>query len=482
MLVFGKTSLYSRFLILLLAGLLSAFVVSNFLWIYVLEAKKADEGRGMATDMAASVGRAVEFIRAYPKEYRHIILNQMRDIGGSRFLVSINDEFIQVEPIESTVISEQFLADFNQSISDTLGQRLKDMQVNFADPTELSVYKNDIKLIDLPPRWAQNSLIREPNVAPVLVAQMPLGGGEWLYLAGLLPDPYYLSDSSRLSNQQILFLLITLLILVVLSWLLVRWLTQPLTNLSKAARHLGTDIDYDLKPLMLTGSKEVRQTAAAFNFMQERILRFIENRERMFSAISHDLKTPITRLRLRTELMDESEAQHKMIKDLDELEAMVKGALDLGKSTDLHETTHPININQLVRTFKDEFKLMGSDLEIRGIAKRPYYGKPLALKRCLSNLINNGIFYGAKVRIDIVDSRHELKIYIVDNGPGIPENELEKVFEPYVRLEGSRNRNTGGAGLGLSIARNIAHAHGGQLRLRNRIGSGLEAAVILPRI
>jgi signal transduction histidine kinase len=480
--IIGTTSLYARFLFLLLAGLLSAFVVSNFLWIYVLEAKKADEGRGMAIDMAASVGRAVEFIRAYPKEYRHIILNQMRDIGGSRFLVSINDEFIQVEPIEATAISDNFLNDFNQSITATLGQRLKDMQVTFADPTQLRVYKNDIKLIDLPPRWAQNSLIREPNVAPVLVAQMPLGGGEWLYLAGLLPDPYYLSDTRGLSNQQILFLVITLLVLVVLSWLLVRWLTLPLTNLSKAARHLGTDIDYDLKPLMLTGSKEVRQTAAAFNFMQERILRFIENRERMFSAISHDLKTPITRLRLRAELMEESETQHKMIRDLDELEIMVKGALDLGKSTDLHEATHPININQLVRTFKDEFKLMGADLEIRGIVKRPYYGKPLALKRCLSNLINNGIFYGANVSIDLVDSRHELKIYIIDNGPGIPDDELEKVFEPYVRLEGSRNRNTGGAGLGLSIARNIVHGHGGQLRLRNRIGYGLEAAVILPRI
>ncbi|MFQ3232185.1 MAG: hypothetical protein ACI9DO_003581, partial [Reinekea sp.] len=107
--IIGTTSLYARFLFLLLTGLLSAFLVSNYLWIYVLEAKKADEGRGMAVDMAASVGRAVEFIRAYPKEYRHIILNQMRDIGGSRFLVSINDEFIQVEPIEATTISDNFL-------------------------------------------------------------------------------------------------------------------------------------------------------------------------------------------------------------------------------------------------------------------------------------------------------------------------------------------------------------------------------------
>ncbi|MBU2863468.1 HAMP domain-containing protein [Reinekea forsetii] len=482
MLKFGSSSLYSRFLVLLLAGLMTAFFASNYLWIHVLELKKADEGRDMAVDMAASVGRTVEFIRAYPKEYRHIILNQMRDIGGSRFLVSINEEFINVKPIAETSISTQFLTDFNDSITSTLGQRLREMQVTFADPTTLSVYKNDIKLIDLPPRWAQNSLIREPDVAPVLVAQMPLGGGEWLYLAGLLPDPYYLSDVRGLSNEQLSFLVITLLVLVVISWLLVKWLTAPLTNLSKAARHLGTDIEYDLKPLMLKGSKEVRQTASAFNFMQERIIRFIENRERMFSAISHDLKTPITRLRLRAELMEESDIQEKMIRDLDELEALVKGALDLGKSTDLHEATHPIDVNQLLNTLKEECKLMGSEIEVKGLAKRTFFGKPLALKRCLSNLIHNGIFYGSKVRVDVVDSRHELKIYIVDNGPGIPEDHLEKVFEPYVRLEASRNRNTGGAGLGLSIARNIAHGLGGQLRLRNRIGFGLEAAVILPRI
>jgi signal transduction histidine kinase len=141
-----------------------------------------------------------------------------------------------------------------------------------------------------------------------------------------------------------------------------------------------------------------------------------------------------------------------------------------------------ININQLMRTFKDEYKLMGAEIEIRGIAKRPYFGKPLALKRCVSNLINNAVFYGKTLRLDVVDSRSEIKIYIVDQGPGIPEEQLDRVFEPYVRLEGSRNRNTGGAGLGLSIARNIAHAHGGRLTLRNRIGAGLEAAVILPRI
>jgi signal transduction histidine kinase len=285
-----------------------------------------------------------------------------------------------------------------------------------------------------------------------------------------------------LGADQLLFLSIMLVVLLAISWVLVRWLTRPLVKLSRAARRLGTDIEYDIRSLQVEGTREVRETAMAFNFMQERVVRFIEDRERMFSAISHDLKTPITRLRLRSELMDDSDTKRKMIGDLEELESMARGALDLGKSTDIHESMRAININQLMRTFKDEYKLMGAEIEIRGIAKRPYFCKPLALKRCVSNLINNAVFYGKTLRLDVVDSRAEIKIYIVDQGPGIPEEQLDRVFEPYVRLEGSRNRNTGGAGLGLSIARNIAHAHGGRLTLRNRIGAGLEAAVILPRI
>ena len=476
------SSLYARFLVLMVGGLISSFLLSNYLWYTVLESKRLAQGREMARDMAFSVGSTMEFIRAYPTEYRHIILNQFRDMGGSRYLVSINKEFINIDPFIDSDLKREFIDNFLAAIEEKLGQRLEGLSVEFADPTELRVYKNDIRLVDLPPRWAQNTLIREPESAPVLVAQVLVGEGEWLYLAGLLPDPYYLNESRYLGADQLLFLSIMLVVLLAISWVLVRWLTRPLVKLSRAARRLGTDIEYDIRSLQVEGTREVRETAMAFNFMQERVVRFIEDRERMFSAISHDLKTPITRLRLRSELMDDSDTKRKMIGDLEELESMARGALDLGKSTDIHEGMHAININQLMRTFKDEYKLMGAEIEIRGIAKRPYFGKPLALKRCISNLINNAVFYGKSLRLDVVDSRAEMKIYIVDQGPGIPEEQLDKVFEPYVRLEGSRNRNTGGAGLGLSIARNIAHAHGGRLTLRNRIGSGLEAAVILPRI
>jgi len=477
---FRFSSLYSRLLVLMVLGLISAFTISNYVWLYFLELQRQEQGESMARDLAFSMGSTMEFIRAYPRDYRHIIINQLRDMGGSRFLVSINDEFIGVDPIRNTSAKQRFLTDFNQAIEEKLGQRLADLHVEFADPRFLNVYKNDIRLVDLPPRWAQNTLILEPDPPPVIVAQVPVGETEWLYLAGLLPDPYFLSETEYLDKGQLLFLATLMIILVAILWVVVRWLTRPLSNLASAARQLGTDIH--LAPLEETGTREVKETARAFNLMQERVLRFVDDRERMFSAISHDLKTPITRLRLRAEMMeDESSVKTKMIKDLEELEGMVKGALDLGRSTDVHEATHPIDINQMVQTLKDDLDLIGYDLQIQGKAQRPFFGKPLALKRCLSNLVHNAAFYGTHVRLDVVDSRQELKIYVVDNGPGIPENQLSKVFEPYVRLEISRNRNTGGAGLGLSIARNIAHAHGGQLKLRNRIGGGLEAAVLLPR-
>ena len=477
----GPSSLFRRFLLIMVAALLGAFVISNYLWINVLESRRAERGQEMAEDMANSIFSTVQFIRAFPADFRHIILEQLRDMGGSRYLVSINSKFIQVQPIPDSALKRTFLSDFQQELEQRYGSQLTGLRADFADPRQLRVY-NGILLTELPERWAQGSLISGPNPAPVLVAQLPIGNGEWLYLAGLLREPYYLSEANYLDADQLIFLVIMLSLMLVAGWLMIRWLTRPLMKLADAARHLGTDLEHDLKPLQVEGTREIRETATAFNFMQERVLRFIEDRARMFSAISHDLKTPITRLRLRAELMEESETKRKMVQDLEELEAMVRGALDLGKSTDIHETARAININQLLRVFKDEFKLMGNDIALHGISKRPYYGKPLALKRVLSNLINNAVFYGEDVMVEVVDSRAELKIYITDRGPGITEDQLEEVFAPYVRLESSRNRNTGGAGLGLSIARNIVHAHGGQLKLRNRIGKGLEAAVVLPRI
>jgi signal transduction histidine kinase len=197
--------------------------------------------------------------------------------------------------------------------------------------------------------------------------------------------------------------------------------------------------------------------------------------------MSHDLKTPLTRLRLQVETQLEDPAiQARFGKELDEMESMVRGALALFRGLDDDETLAPVDINALVATIRTEFTEMGADVSATGLAQQPLPGKQQALKRCLTNLVANAVKFGTRARI-IVEDDAALIIRVQDDGPGIPPEELERVFEPFYRVESSRNRETGGTGLGLSIARDVAQAHGGSLVARNLPGGGLEALLVLPR-
>ena len=193
------------------------------------------------------------------------------------------------------------------------------------------------------------------------------------------------------------------------------------------------------------------------------------------------MKTPITRLRLRAELLDDTELRAKFVKDLQEMEAMVSAALDFMRGVDQHEPPQPVDIMALLESLQADAREVGGDVRIEGAAQSAYRGHAQTLKRCLSNLIDNAVKYGQRATIVVADSAGELAISVRDDGPGIPEPELERVFEPFYRLEASRNRATGGSGLGLTIARNVAQAHGGSLVLNNRPGGGLEAVLTLPR-
>lgn len=278
-------------------------------------------------------------------------------------------------------------------------------------------------------------------------------------------------------------LLLTLLVLLVgvllIALLAVRWLTRPLRVLADAADGLGRDIRRP--PLPLEGPREVMHAARAFNTMQERIARFIEDRGRILAAVSHDLKTPITRLRLRSELLDDEAVRHKFTQDLDDMEHMVTATLDFMRGAELREESQPVDITALLESIQEDVREAGGEVTVDGAAARPYPGKPLALKRCFSNLVENAVRYGGRARILIADGEGELRVAVQDDGPGITESELERIFEPFQRLEGSRNQHTGGTGLGLGIARNIARAHGGDVTLHNREQGGLEARVVLPR-
>jgi signal transduction histidine kinase len=210
-------------------------------------------------------------------------------------------------------------------------------------------------------------------------------------------------------------------------------------------------------------------------------VRLIDDRTRILAAMSHDLRTPITRMRLRAELMDDAESREKFEKDLAEMESMVTQALDFMRGVGAREPVQPIDVMALIHSLQAENREMGRMITVEGQVREPYLAAPSLLKRCIRNLVDNAVFYGGGADVVLEDARAQLAVHVRDRGPGIPDDQLENVFEPFVRLESSRSKETGGTGLGLGIARNIARLHGGDIRLRNMEGGGLEATLTLPR-
>jgi signal transduction histidine kinase len=287
------------------------------------------------------------------------------------------------------------------------------------------------------------------------------------------------SPGTPLPPSLMLNLILLVALLVIALYVVARGITLPLSRLALAADNLGRSI---LQPkLAEEGAKELRHAARAFNTMQDRLHRYLDSRTRVLAAMSHDLKTPLTRLRLQVETqIDDPALQARFGKELDEMENMVHGALALFRNLNDDEPLEPVDVNLLLETVRGEFAEMGKDVTLEGRALGPLSGKPQALKRCITNLVANAVKFGSRARMAVRDGL-QLEISICDDGSGIPAEELEKVFEPFYRVESSRNRDTGGSGLGLSIARDVAQAHGGSVVLRNRPEGGLEARLTLPR-
>lgn len=278
------------------------------------------------------------------------------------------------------------------------------------------------------------------------------------------------------------FIVMMLLGAVVIT-LAVKQLLIPVKTLAQAAEAFGRDVA-NAKPLPETGPSEIVTAARAFNTMAARIRRFVEDRTFLLTAIGHDLRTPITRLKLRAEYMEDDEQRAKMLADLDEMEAMVAATLAFGKDITTTEPITKLDLASLLRTVVDETADLNPDhaaeLDYQGLQHFAINARPLALKRAFTNLIVNAVKYGDAARVRLSASpKGGIVVEIEDNGPGIPEYEAERVFEPFRRLETSRNRETGGSGLGLSIARNIIRAHGGDITLAN-LATGLRVTVTLP--
>ena len=279
-----------------------------------------------------------------------------------------------------------------------------------------------------------------------------------------------------------LYLLLFLCSIAVLAYLVSRMTMRPLKQLAQAATDLGQDIN---RPALAEqGSTEIRQATKAFNTMQSQIRQHIQQRTHMLAAITHDLQTPLTRLRLRLEKVGDAELRDKLVGDLSDMQMMVKEGLELARSMDNNEPLRPLDLDSLLESVCIDATDAGQDVSISGKAASTVMARPQALRRCLNNLIDNAVKYGHYAKISVTSNADSgekaLAIRIRDGGPGIPQDQLHKVLEPFYRIEGSRSRDTGGTGLGLTIAHNIAQQHGGTLQLSNLPEGGLEVCLSLP--
>jgi signal transduction histidine kinase len=362
------------------------------------------------------------------------------------------------------------LSDFEQALREqlhtALGPAYEVDVTRTADPARPA--------IPLPvPFYEARELAAHPGSAQRYDVTVRLPGGDALvYRITRLPR------GAPLPRNLLVNLILLVLILMLALYVTARNITQPLSALARAADSIGRDTLPERLPER--GARELRDAAHAFNTMQDRLRRYLDSRSRVLVAMSHDLKTPLTRLRLQVETLENPPMQARIGKELDEMESMVHQALALFRGLDDGEAPAPLDVNALLGQLREQFTEMGAEVTVGGRALQPFVGKAQALKRCLTNLIANAVKFGTRAAI-LVEDGAVLTIRVRDAGPGIPAEELERVFEPFYRLESSRNRDSGGTGLGLSIARDIAEAHGGSLTLANLPQGGLEATLSLPR-
>ncbi|HWV52483.1 ATP-binding protein [Pseudorhodoplanes sp.] len=307
-----------------------------------------------------------------------------------------------------------------------------------------------------------------------LEVAVPLADGQWLYFATALP-----STNAGFSYQYLISMLVMALIIVAISIWAVRRMTAPLATVAQAADRLGRDVN--APPLVESGTIEMKQAASAFNAMQTRLRALIENRTRMLAALSHDLRTPLTLLRLRAENVDNTEERDKMLATISEMDAMIGATLRYAREQAADEPRRSTDVTALVQSVVDDMADAGLDVTMAQSEPVSIECQPAALKRALTNLIENAVKYGERARVSLTASQHNIDIAVEDDGPGIPEDQLTKVFEPFYRVEESRSRDTGGVGLGLAIAQAVVIAQNGTLTLTNRKPTGLRALIALPR-
>ena len=305
-------------------------------------------------------------------------------------------------------------------------------------------------------------------------ASVALADGRWLNVA-VGPPP----GAPAWGAAFVAIFLLSALGIAAVAVLTGRRMAKPMRGLAAAAGRFGRGEAVDDLPE--AGPAETRETVRAFNLMRARLDRYVRDRTAMLAAVSHDLRTPVTSLRLHAEFVEDAETRAKILAALDEMQRMTEDALAFIREDIQREETRTVDLHALVDSVAADLAELGHDIAVADSGRVLVACRPAALRRALRNLLENAAGYGGRAAVRIERDDAETRVVVEDEGPGIPEAALERVFEPFVRLDASRSRDTGGTGLGLAIARGIVRGHGGDIVLANRAEGGLRATVALPR-
>jgi signal transduction histidine kinase len=454
-------SLFGQTLLILLVGLVVSHAVGS--WIYTADREQAVRAvGGFAT--AQRIANLTRLVQDTPQEARQRIVASLSD---QTFRVSLSPQPTAGQSGEDDPFAAQAIREF---LVDQLA----------LGPTRQPRVSASAR--GGPPFGPWHGMGHGPMMHGFggfgtfrdLRVSIPLADGSWVSFATALP-----AGGPAFSAQFLLSMAIMAMIILAVSVWAVRRVTAPLASLATAAERLGHDVN--AAPLAETGTNETRQAARAFNDMQTRLRGLIENRTRLLAAISHDLRTPLTLLRLRAETVENVQERDKMLSTIAEMDGLIGITLQFARDESASEPRRPTDLASLLQSAVDDMSESGLAVRMDPAGPIIYECQPAALKRAVRNLLDNAIKYGKTARVAMHATAKAIVIDIDDEGPGIPEAELSRVLEPFYRVEASRNRSTGGVGLGLAIAQSIVHAQGGQLTLANKPKGGLQASIVLPR-
>lgn len=466
-------SIANRVFLILLAGIVVAIVVTSWLANY----ERQNSMRDMRNQhLAEKVEQIVDALDDATPQERPQIVAAARDFGFEAHIGGVLPATANGNPDLVGVLKSQ-LGDERQIVSSSEAGCVAAKRDAGTDADANSTTNVDADATVRRNRHGPRAGRRQGDTCQIV--DIALRDGAVLSLSLRLPDDRMARRGGPPHGLPFgPYTLLFLLLIAILAYAVAKIAARPIKQLAIAAGRLGQDIDQP--PLPERGPAETRQAALAFNLMQARIRRQIQHRTHMLAAITHDLQTPLTRLRLRLEKVSDTTLREKLVDDLASMQQMVREGLDLARSMDSSESMQRLDIDSLLDSVCADATDAGQEVTLSGRSHASIVAQPNALRRCLTNLLDNAIKYGQSASVSIGVENGKVAIRIRDQGTGIPQDQLEAVFEPFYRLETSRSRETGGTGLGLTIARNIAERHGAVLQLENIPGGGLQVGLLLP--